>query len=150
MRVSAKGGQTSQAVACAGHRIRQFRFMGMSIVKLDQKARFCLPARFRSVLETDTMIMVLERFGKGALFPLEVWDEWEAELDGPAKTHLSSCSRNVKLDGAGRILIPAKALELSGLIKGEEFVLVGKGDHIEFWSNKTWQEEKKSFPKTLL
>ena len=48
-------------------------------------------------------------------------------------------SHRVKLDSAGRVLVPASLREMFSIER--ELVMVGQSKFVEFWEPKQWQEE---------
>ena len=45
-------------------------------------------------------------------------------------------SYDIELDGAGRVMLPAKLLEHAGLTK--DVVVAGVGDRLEIWDRDAW------------
>jgi len=115
---------------------------------LDDKNRLTLPAKFR---ESFAAGLVVARGFEGCLraFRREDWDGHVesrlAPLDSFSKEtrriqryHFAHATES-ELDKQGRVMIPAKLLELAGISK--EVVVVGMRDHVEIWDRETWRTE---------
>src|SRR5579864_1874198 len=120
-------------------------FLGQYEHSIDAKGRVAVPAKFRSQLEDGAVISK----GMGAclsVYTIERWEEKSRELtEGKTTEELRDFERRIypsaseeKLDGQGRLVIPAR---LRGFAKLEsEVTVAGVRDHIEIWDRTTWQE----------
>ena len=115
---------------------------------LDAKNRLTLPAKFR---ESFAAGLVVARGFEGCLraFRREDWDGHVESRLAPLDS-LSKETRRLQrfyfahateseLDKQGRVMIPAKLLELAGISK--EVVVVGMSNHVEIWDRETWRTE---------
>ncbi len=50
-------------------------------------------------------------------------------------------SAELELDAAGRVMVPAKLLEKTGL--GKEVVVIGAGNRLEVWDREAWKREER-------
>ena len=114
---------------------------------LDAKNRLTMPSKFRSALAGKVFLV------KGAETCLSVYPEdpytamTSAALAGlnPLSGQARELSRffysnamEVELDGAGRIMLPARFMEHAG-ITSREVVVAGAGDCLELWDRATWE-----------
>lgn len=123
-------------------------FIGEFTCKLDDKGRFKVPSELRRQIDRVVDGSV-ERFhirkgfdGCLACYPGGTWEDHLAKInarvnpnDPEARNLFRIYSRNGKdifLDSAGRLLIPANLLELSGI--RSELVILGAGNSLELWN----------------
>lgn len=114
---------------------------------LDAKNRLTVPSKFRSALAGKVFLV------KGADRCLSVYPEetytriTTAALQGlnPLSAQARELSRffysnamEVELDGAGRIMLPARFMEHAG-IASRELVVAGAGECLELWDRATWE-----------
>lgn len=111
---------------------------------IDEKKRVGIPTKFRNSLKQGA---VLTKGFEGCLY-LYPQKEWERFLDlinhlpyfDPAtremKRSMVGSAMDVKLDSAGRILVPDYLKEHAALNKN--LVIVGLNDHIEIWNEDKW------------
>jgi len=114
---------------------------------LDAKNRLTVPSKFRSALAGKVFLV------KGADRCLSVYPEdtyaamTSAALSGlnplsPQARELSrffySNAMEVELDGAGRIMLPARFMEHAA-ITSREVVVAGAGACLELWDRATWE-----------
>lgn len=114
--------------------------------KLDSKGRTVLPARFRGELGSSVVATIgIDKCV--ALYPLSRWEELIVKLKELSafkkKTRdfrrvLLAMATEQKIDGAGRILLPARLREYAGV--EQEITLIGAEDHIEIWDTRKWDE----------
>lgn len=118
------------------------KFNGDFEHNLDTKNRLFIPVNYRPLIEGKLMV----RFSMSDYPHIDCIREEEFEdfvrkeveeskvelspdeLDSIARAH----SRSVSIDNGGRICIPSKLLELTGISK--ESVFVGKGDYFQIWN----------------
>ena len=113
-------------------------FQGTHLITLDDKGRLALPTRVRAEASADGVI-VAARHPDGCLvlYPESAWaPKREALLKLPFSARgfvrlVLGSAEELKVDRAGRILIPAGLRELAGLER--DAALVGWGDHFELW-----------------
>lgn len=118
-------------------------FRGSFEHTLDAKGRLAMPARFRDLFAQPAggeLYLTCMEGSHVRLYPLSVWEELEAKLALQPFTEESSdqylllaayYGQEATLDGAGRLLIPAKLRERAGIDK--DVTLLGKIRHIEVW-----------------
>jgi len=114
---------------------------------LDAKNRLTVPSKFRSALAGKVFLV------KGAEPCLSVYPEdtytamTSAALAGlnPLSAQARELSRffysnamEVELDGAGRIMLPARYLE-AARIAARDVVVAGAGACLELWDRATWE-----------
>lgn len=111
---------------------------------IDEKKRVGIPTKFRTSLKQGA---VLTKGFEGCLY-LYPQKEWERFLElinhlpyfDPAtremKRSMVGSAMDVKLDSAGRILVPDYLKEHAVLSKN--LVIVGLNDHIEIWDEDKW------------
>lgn len=115
-------------------------FQGTSFVTLDAKGRLSVPVRHRGELTGEAGDIVATRHPDGCLvlYPSVLWSEKRAQLmrqphSARALVRLVLGSAvELKLDAAGRILIPVELRRLAGLER--DAALVGVGTHLEVWN----------------
>jgi len=130
-------------------------FRGSFRHNLDAKGRLALSRSFRKVtgVKTDGVApeLVLTKGLNECIwgFTADEWPVYEQRLR--EKQFQGQESRDfvlemmlhvedVAVDAAGRILIPPAHLELGGLEKGKEVLVLGMIDHIELWNPGTYEE----------
>jgi MraZ protein len=121
-------------------------FLGTYDHNLDAKNRLTVPAKFRPSFSDGVVL------SKGVDRCIEVWvpaafhDRMRAALAGhnplspraaKIKRFYSTGSFELELDGANRVMIPAKLLAHAGIQK--EVVVTGVEDHAEIWDRATWE-----------
>jgi len=119
-------------------------FLGQFVHSIDTKSRLTIPASFRGMLDDgayitqglDPNLMVLTPASFQVLYDrvnqLSMTDPKARDL----KRLMFGNAAEVKLDSAGRILIPQFLQEFAGL-EGTALV-VGVGKHFEIWSPGVW------------
>ena len=114
---------------------------------LDAKNRLTVPAKFRSTL-AGTVFLVKGAEPCLSIYPAETYETMaQAALIrmNPLSTQKREFSRlfyanamSVELDGAGRIMLPARFMEHAG-IGSRDVVVAGAGDCLELWDRATWE-----------
>jgi MraZ protein len=117
---------------------------------LDAKNRVSIPSRFRQSLSTQAGGNVYLVFGPNKklwLYPDRYYEElvsrYPAELI-PDEQILRyeqitfGLARLLELDKTGRIILPDKMIQRSGL--GKEVVIIGVRDHLELWNKAEWEQ----------
>ncbi|MDR1815605.1 MAG: division/cell wall cluster transcriptional repressor MraZ [Clostridiales Family XIII bacterium] len=120
---------------------------GSYINSIDSKGRAVVPAKLRYGLAERIWLV------KGIdpclyLFAPEAWTRFKAEnLDGnpfddpnarQLKRRFLTSSREIEIDGHGRILIPAEYLAYAGIEK--DVVFAGMEDMVELWSGERFAQ----------
>ena len=121
-------------------------FLGEYEHTLDRKGRVIVPAKFREDLGT---CCIITRGSDGGLnvYTQAQWDcIYEELMKLPATKKdvriyvrsLTSKAHRCDFDSQGRILIPAKLIEIAKLEK--ECTIIGAGNHVEVWDSKRWAD----------
>lgn len=119
--------------------------------------RISLPKKIREKISGDTVILSkgFETYIAG--FDVEQWEKTaEASLVIPLyeergrilRRQVFASAAAVEIDEQGRILIPENLLKES-VIRGEEVVVLGVGDHFEIWDPARWQEHLAKIEKEI-
>jgi len=136
------------------------RFTGNIDAKVDEKGRVFVPSSFRKILlreESQGLIMRRDIFQRClVLFPVEVWNEQVNAIT--AKTNMFdrqgrdalrrfvAGAEAITLDSGGRMLIPRRYLEETGIRNDVRFI--GVDNTIEIWSRQA-ADALLSEPETL-
>lgn len=126
-------------------------FLGTTPIILDDKGRFNVPARIKSILDrkynSNLIICVKENYL--LISPQKEWIEskkdWEKlntfdDDDGKRKRMRNVLSRASECQmKSGKILISANQRKDAGLVR--EAVLVGMSNTFEVWSKEQWEKE---------
>lgn len=116
---------------------------------VDDKGRVIVPPAFREFVEDG---MVITRGMEGCLyvFPLSAWRRIEERLtelpltDREARNFVRffySGAAKAKLDGAGRITLPAPLRTFAGVDGSNGAVVIaGAPNRLEIWNEDRWQE----------
>ncbi|HLX58336.1 MAG TPA: division/cell wall cluster transcriptional repressor MraZ [Ktedonobacteraceae bacterium] len=120
-------------------------FLGEYEHTIDAKGRVAVPPKFRSQLDEGAVISK----GMGAclsVYTLARWGEKSKELtEGKTTEELRDFERRIypsaseeKLDGQGRLALPARLRAYAGL--GSDVTVAGVRDHFEIWDRARWQD----------
>jgi len=117
--------------------------------KVDAKGRILLPTPMRqdlSDLGIENLVMTFHpAFRSLWVFTSEGWERWEAAFQGRVAIDtrrarmqhaLLAGACDVRLDGAGRILVPAHLRERAGLVR--DVVIHDVDDRWEIWDLERW------------
>ncbi len=117
-------------------------FRGGPVLSLDGKGRVVVPARHRDVLLSicqGHLIIAKNPDGCLSLFPLPVWETFEAELlklpvstDAWRRVYIGSATE-VDIDSGSRVLIPPELRRWACLDKEVKFM--GVGSNFELWDS---------------
>ena len=124
------------------------RFTGNIDAKVDEKGRVFVPSSFRKILlreESQGLIMRRDIFQRClVLFPQEVWDEQVNAITArtnmfdrqgrDALRRFVAGAESITLDSGGRMLIPRRYLEESGIQNEVRFI--GVDNTIEIWNRQ--------------
>lgn len=129
-------------------------FIGQAEVTIDKKSRLAVPAKFRAALEAGKLgpAWVSMPRGPGVLWLVpevsfdELSNQWGDTLTPDADTEaiemvLFSLSERVEMDATGRVTVPRKHLELSGL--DGEVTVIGVKSRLEIHDRAVWLEREK-------
>lgn len=123
-------------------------FQGETAITLDDKGRVAIPAAYRELVSkasANRLVVTYNPFETGCLwiFPQGEWERVRDavnELSNVKATHrnlqmkLVGAAAHVEPDGNGRILLPARQREVTGIEK--RAVLLGMGNKFELWSEQ--------------
>ena len=117
-------------------------FRGGPVLTLDGKGRVTVPARYRDVLIAAVkgqMVVCKNPDGCLSLFPLNVWEQFEAsvlalpvDFDAWRRVYVGSATE-VEIDGASRVLIPPELRAWACLERDVKFM--GVGPNFELWDS---------------
>jgi MraZ protein len=125
-------------------------FFGTYHHNLDSKGRLNLPAQLRKQISNESagQLLITKGYQGGCLFvyPQDNWTKIMAELESQPRTEENRNALRIfaaesilaELDAQGRIMIPAKFLQETGLVK--EAVIVGVSDKMEIWNPGSYQK----------
>ena len=120
---------------------------------LDPKGRVMLPRLLRSALESQS-VSQLVAFANGgpsrglALYRVDDFQKMQAQhqqgdpMDPRSRLFaiaIASTAQTVKIDGAGRMLVPPQLRQLLGLDR--ELYLFTAGGWIEVWDRARWEQQ---------
>ena len=125
-------------------------FYGEFEYKIDDKGRIPIPPKFRNELK-DGIVLAPGIEKCITAYTIPEWKKLSASItsgSGPltrSKTRklnraLFSTAFSTKVDGQGRIAIPAPLKEHADII--EEVVIAGANTYLEIWNKSSWEEEK--------
>ena len=128
-------------------------FRGRYQHTIDPKGRLSVPARFRDVLaQYDGALIVVPNEHSLEVHPLEEWEQLENRINeksafDPEVRKLGrlyvSRAKDVPLDAAGRVLLPADSRQQAGLVK--DVTLVGPGRRFfEVWDRGRFEEYERT------
>lgn len=123
-------------------------FQGETAITLDDKGRAAIPAAYRDLVAQSSgnrLVITYNPFENGCLwiFPQDEWERVRDRVNGLSNvkaTHrnlqmkLVGAAAHVEPDGNGRILLPARQREVTGLEK--RAVLLGMGNKFELWNEQ--------------
>lgn len=126
-----------------------FSFRGGPVLTLDNKGRLTVPARHKEVLMSTVsgqMVVAKNPDGCLSLFPLPVWEKFEAELlelpddfVGWRRLFVGSATE-VEIDSGSRVLIPPELRAWAGLAEKVKFM--GVGAYFELWDITRYDERE--------
>jgi MraZ protein len=128
-------------------------FRGVHQINLDGKGRMAMPTRYRDAIaasDEGQLIVTLHPQARCLLvYPLSNWLAIEQQIQNlptinnavhaGIKRRLLGNASDVEIDGAGRVLLPAKLREYTRLEK--KMVLVGQTDKFELWDEELWDQQ---------
>jgi MraZ protein len=123
-------------------------FYGEFDYKVEEKGRVPIPPRFRNALK-DGVVLAPGVEKCITAYTLPEWKKISTELTDSSLTHskmrrlnraLFATAFNTKMDGQGRIAIPAPLREHAEIV--DEVVVAGANTYLEIWNRVLWEEEK--------
>ena len=121
-------------------------FIGEYHHTIDEKGRIIIPSKFRQELGYN---FIVTRGIENCLFiySMENWAKITDKLNSLPFTHkdartfnrfFMSGATDVELDKQGRINLPSPLISFANLEK--DCVIIGTGDRLEVWSEKSWEQ----------
>jgi MraZ protein len=123
-------------------------FYGEFDYKIDEKGRVPIPPRFRNYLK-DGVVLTPGVEKCITAYTLSEWKKLSTSLTSSSLTRskmrrlsraLFATAFSAKIDGQGRIAIPAPLKEHAEII--DEVVVAGANTYLEIWNKVLWEEEK--------
>jgi MraZ protein len=133
-------------------------FRGSAPAKIDDKGRLKVPTSFRQHIEErwgQELFVTSVQGDKALVYPLPVWEEVEARLQGMPSTHsarnryldrVSYYGQQARLDAQGRIVLP-QLLRTSAGMDGE-VVVSAQIDHLVVWNRERFESRLAEEPFT--
>ncbi len=133
-------------------------FKGQEIFSIDAKGRVNIPAKMRKCISPeagDTFTITRGKDSCVEAYPMDEWKKHEEKYSSldqsdPKKRYLLRMvlmwSEEVSFDGSQRVMLPKKLIEYAGIDK--KVMIVGVGDHIEFWNPDTYEKYLSAFDET--
>ena len=115
-------------------------FRGGPVLTLDGKGRITVPVRWRDMLVATVqgqLVVAKNPDGCLSLYPLPVWEQFEASLlalaveDEAWRRFFVGSATEVEIDSASRVLIPPELRSWAGLEREVKFM--GVGPNFELW-----------------
>lgn len=117
---------------------------------IDAKGRLIVPSRLRDELEDSRLVLSPWMENCIAMWSAARWEEQIADrliAERNSDPNKRSVARNLaasahqdKVDGQGRITVPAHLREFAGIDR--DCVVIGALDHGEIWNPSRWEDEK--------
>jgi len=123
-------------------------FYGEFDYKIDEKGRVPVPPRFRNFLK-DGVVLTPGAEKCITAYTLPEWKKLATTLTSSSLTRskmrrlsraLFATAFNTKIDGQGRIAIPAPLREYAEIV--DDVVVTGANTYLEIWNKILWEEEK--------
>lgn len=123
-------------------------FYGEFDYKVDEKGRIPIPPRFRNALK-DGVVLAPGAEKCITAYTLPEWKKLAATLTSSSLTRSKmrrlnrvffATAFNTRVDGQGRIAIPAPLREHAEIV--DEVVVAGVNTSFEIWNKVLWEEEK--------
>ena len=126
-------------------------YFGEYAVKVDDKGRLTVPSRIRQVMEVEgDAVWYMTRGFDGCIsvYPRDEWRRIRAQVSRYSSMNAKaldfrrlffSSMGEAKIDGQGRMAIPAHLRDLGGIGTDEDAILIGVDDHLEIWNRERWR-----------
>jgi len=128
-------------------------FKGKSANSVDDKGRIAIPAKMRKVVRPecqDTFVMTRGFEKCIALYPIDVWERLEANLNASTSRYSKKARRfkrllmefagEVTFDGQGRIMLSQDLMTFADI--GKVAWVCGVGETIEIWNEDLYAQAK--------
>ena len=130
-------------------------FVGQAKHTVNKDGRVSIPSKMRDVIkkryDTDDLYLVLLSSNIICLYPAEGFETLTASMSDPQggatldqileMERICAFAEPCKLDGSGRIVIPAEMRQDAGI--NQDALVVGAKSHIEIWDPKHWEWSRK-------
>jgi MraZ protein len=130
-------------------------FVGKSIHTLSKDGRISIPSKMRDIFinkyDSDELYMALMPVPRDVLclFPATEFEKLLESVESlgdmmenmQQAADLCSAAEPCKIDGSGRILIPAEMKEAAGI--AQEVLVIGARNHIQLWNPELWDYDRK-------
>jgi MraZ protein len=123
-------------------------FYGEFDYKVDEKGRIPIPPRFRNFLK-DGVVLTAGADKCITAYTVPEWRKLATTLTSSSLTRSKmrrlnrvffAAAFNTKIDGQGRIAIPAPLREHAEIV--DDVVIAGVNNNFEIWNKVLWEEEK--------
>ena len=123
-------------------------FFGEYDYKIDEKGRIPVPPRFRGALK-EGIVLTPGAEKCITVYTIAEWKKLSTKLTNSALTRskmrrlsraIFATAFSTKIDGQGRIPIPAPLREHAGI--SDDVVVAGANTYLEIWDKAAWEEEK--------
>lgn len=123
-------------------------FLGEYPLRIDEKNRVAIPARFREGFQHGLVLAQgMDPTPYVNVFPLVEWERFcqrisAVPLDKSRGRDLRrlffSTAFSTEMDRQGRVVLPPALRQYAQL--AEDAIIAGAGDHLEIWNRETWAE----------
>lgn len=128
-------------------------FIGRYQHTVDPKGRLSIPARYRNALaQYDGNLIVVPNESSLDVYPFQEWERLVGSINEQSRFDQEvrrlgrlwiSRAKEVELDGAGRILLPADSRQQAGLAKDVTLVGIGR-EFFEIWDRARFEEYERT------
>lgn len=132
------------------------RFRGSYDVKIDDRGRIKIPAKFLSVFEScysnDVFLTSIEG-DHVILFPITIWEKMESQIESLGildpdvdayVNRLNYWGTETEMDSKGRILVPPDLRKSSRL--DDNVRVLGKANHLVIWNEDIFKSKQLGEP----
>ncbi len=130
-------------------------FLGEFQHSIDEKGRIKLPAKLKEAFEDGAVIM--ERVdGSLNLYPRDTFEKKIAErfanmdefdpTENDMREDIGASSEVVTVDKGGRIMIPARMREITGIDR--DVSIIGNFTHLTIWPKENWEVKRQKNRET--
>lgn len=126
------------------------RFRGSYLLKIDDKSRIKVPARYHTIFESQfgkELYLTSLNGDRIYVYPLKVWERIESSIEKMRVrtpeleefiNRTSFWGSEAEIDNRGRILMPPELRESARL--NDSIRVVGKIDHLVVWNDSLFRE----------
>ncbi|HRJ26923.1 MAG TPA: hypothetical protein PLO61_05380 [Fimbriimonadaceae bacterium] len=139
----------------ANELISSLNLVGTDEAVLDDKGRLLFSKKKRDALG-ENFVLAQGPLSNLVLYPANTWAELVADFGKYERLNFGrqqytrllfgTAAADLKFDGQGRLVIPAKLREKGKIKEKDKVLLIGCGDYIEIWSETEW-EKFNEFPE---